>query len=342
MRVSVKWLKDYVDVTIPATEIAKRLTMAGNEVKAVEMMGANWENVVIGQIMAINPHPNADRLRLATVDTGKGERTVVCGAPNIAVGQKIVFASVGAELKDGHTGQTIRLKPAKIRGVESKGMICSEMEMGISQNHEGILVLPADAPLGMPLTEYLGDSVIDLDVTPNRPDCLSVIGIARETAALTGQSVHIPPVQYPETEPPVTEKITVEIQAPELCPRYCASLITGIKIKPSPQWMQDRLVAGGMRPINNIVDISNYVMLEYGQPLHTFDYDKIAGQKIIVRRAGEGEKYYLPGRGGAETKLQDAGDRGCGKSRRRSRGDGRRQQRGHGPDCRYTPGSCQF
>jgi phenylalanyl-tRNA synthetase beta chain len=289
MRVSYKWLKDYVNVSVPALELARRLTMAGNEVKAVEVLGANWANVVIGKIIAINPHPNADRLRLATVETGTGEQTVVCGAPNILVGQKIAFASVGAELKDGHTGQTIKLKPAKIRGVESKGMICSEMELGISQNHEGILVLPQDAPIGTPLSEYMGDSVIDLDVTPNRPDCLSVIGIAREAAALTGQTTRIPDIGYEETDTPVTEKIAVEIQAVDFCPRYCASLITGIKIKPSPQWMQDRLAASGMRPINNIVDISNYVMLEYGQPLHTFDYNKIQGKKIIVRLAGDGE-----------------------------------------------------
>ncbi len=291
MRVSLKWLKEYVDIPVSATELANCLTMAGNEVKAVEVIGAHWENVAIGQITAVNPHPNADRLRLATVDTGNGEQTVVCGAPNIAVGQKIVFASVGAELKDGHTGQTIRLKPAKIRGVESKGMICSEMELGISQNHEGILVLPADAPLGMLLSEYLGDAIIDLDVTPNRPDCLSVIGIAHETAALTKQKEHIPDVQYLESDISIENKISVEIKAPDLCSRYCASLVSNIKILPSPKWMQDRLVASGMRPINNIVDISNYVMLEYGQPLHTFDYDKIKEHKIIVRRANPEETF---------------------------------------------------
>ena len=278
-----------------------RLTMAGNEVKAVEITGAHWENVQVGQIIAINPHPNADRLRLATVRTAQGEQTVVCGAPNILVGQKIAFASMGAELKDGHTGQTIKLKPAKIRGVESAGMICSEMELGISQNHEGILVLPPDAPLGEPLGEYLGDAVIDLDVTPNRSDCLSVIGIAREAAALTGNSVRIPEIKYAESEIRVEDKIAVEIQSADLCPRYCASLITGIKITPSPKWMQDRLIACGMRPINNIVDITNYVMLEYGQPLHAFDYDKISGKQIIVRRANEGEM--IVSLDGAERKL---------------------------------------
>jgi phenylalanyl-tRNA synthetase beta chain len=291
MKVSVKWLKDYVDISIPAVDLANKLTMAGNEVASVKNLGANWNNVFVGQLVGINPHPNADRLRLATVDLGKEQHTVVCGAPNLTVGDRICFATVGAELLDGHTGQMSKLKPAKIRGVESKGMVCSEMELGISQNHEGILVLPPDAPLGMPLSEYMGDAVIDLEVTPNRPDCLSVIGIAREAAALTGQKVHIAAITYPESPLPVESKIAVEIQAPDLCPRYCASLITGIKIKPSPKWMQDRLTACGMRPINNIVDISNYVMLEYGQPLHTFDYDKIAGQKIIVRRAGENETF---------------------------------------------------
>ncbi len=289
MKVSVKWLKDYVDISIPAVDLANRLTMAGNEVASVKEQGANWGNVFVGKLVAVNPHPNADRLRLATVDLGRDQHTVVCGAPNLTIGDNICFATLGAELLDGHTGQMMKLKPAKIRGVESKGMVCSEMELGLSKNHEGILVLPQDAPLGMSLSDYMGDAVIDLEITPNRPDCLSVIGIARETAALTGKKVHINPVNYTESALPIEKKIAVEIQAPDLCPRYSASLITGIKIKPSPKWMQDRLTACGMRPINNIVDISNYVMLEYGQPLHTFDYDKIVGQKIVVRRAGENE-----------------------------------------------------
>jgi phenylalanyl-tRNA synthetase beta chain len=289
MRVSLKWLIDYLNITVSPSELANRLMMSGNEVKTIETIGAGWDNVVIGQVTAISPHPNADRLRLATVDTGKGQQTVVCGAFNFTAGDKIAFASIGAELIDGHTGQQVRLKAAKIRGVESKGMLCSEKELGISQDHTGIMVLPADAPVGVPLHEYLGDTVIDLDVTPNRPDCLSVIGIARESAALTGQGINIPAVDYIESSIPIGEKISVEIRDPDLCPRYCASLITGIQIRPSPKWMQDRLIASGLRPINNIVDISNYVMLEYGQPLHTFDYDKIAGQKIVVRRASEGE-----------------------------------------------------
>jgi len=289
MRVSLKWLKDYLNINITGKDLASRLNMAGNEVKAVEIIGGSWNNVVIGQILAVNPHPNADRLRLATITTGTEQHTVVCGAPNLTVGDKIAFAIVGAELKDGHTGQVVRLKPAKIRGIESKGMVCSEMELGLSQNHEGILVLPPDAPLGIALGEYLGDVIIDLDVTPNRPDCLSVIGIAREAAVLTGQKIRIVEPYYEETTTAISEMIGVEIMAPELCPRYSVTLIKDIKIMPSPKWMQDRLIASGMRPINNIVDISNYVMLEYGNPLHTFDYDKIVGKKIIVRRAQDGE-----------------------------------------------------
>ncbi len=287
-------------VTSPA-ELAHALMMSGNEVKAVLSAGDDWDNVVVGQVTAVNPHPNADKLRLATVETGKGPETVVCGAWNFSTGDKIAFASVGAVLKDGHSGQTLRLKPARIRGVESRGMICSEMELGISQDHSGILVLPADAPVGVSLKDYLGDTVIDLDVTPNRPDCLSIIGIAREAAALTNQKVHIQEPVYQETGIPVSQQIQVEIQAEDLCRRYCASLITDIQIKPSPSWMQDRLTACGLRPINNIVDISNYVMLEYGQPLHTFDYDRISGQKIIVRRANENE--ILTSLDGVERKL---------------------------------------
>jgi phenylalanyl-tRNA synthetase beta chain len=290
MRVSLKWLKEYLDIVVSPEELARLLTMAGSEVKSVETIGAGWQNVVVGQVLAINPHPNADRLRLATVDIGTDKPTVVCGAPNLKVGDKVAFASVGAELLDGHTGQKARLKPAKIRGVESKGMVCSEKELGISENHEGIIVLAPDAPIGIPLVDLVGDSIIDLDITPNRPDCLSIIGIARESAALTGQTVRVPEPKYESTGSPVEGLISVEIQAPDLCPRYCASLVSDVKIGPSPKWMQERLLASGMRPINNVVDITNYVMLEYGQPLHAFDYNRLNSKKIIVRRAGETER----------------------------------------------------
>ncbi len=289
MKVSLKWLQEYIDITLPPADLAHRLTMAGTEVKGTQVIGGVWENIVVGQIIAINPHPNADRLTLPTINTGTEQHTVVCGAPNLRLGAKVAFAYVGAQLIDGHTGQVFRLKPAKIRGVVSAGMACSEKELGISDSHEEIIVLPAEAPVGTPLADYLGDVILDLDVTPNRPDCLSVIGIAREIAALTGQSLRLPEVSYEETVFPIDQQISVEIAAPELCPRYCASLITGIKVAESPRWMQQRLLACGMRPINNIVDITNYVMLEYGQPLHAFDYHRIRGKRIIVRCATDGE-----------------------------------------------------
>ena len=289
MKVPLNWLREYVDIILPPTELANRLTMAGTEVKGIQVIGDGWENIVVGQIVAVNPHPNADRLSLTTIDLGTEQPTVVCGAPNLRLGDKVAFAYVGAQLIDGHSGQAFRLKSAKIRGVVSNGMACSEKELGISDSHEGIIVLPAEAPIGTPLASYLGDTIFDMDMTPNRPDCLSMVGIAREVAALTGQGLHLREIEYEEKALPIDQQISVEIAAPDLCPRYCASLITGIKVAESPRWMQQRLLRCGMRPINNIVDITNYVMLEYGQPLHAFDYHQIKGKKIIVRRATEGE-----------------------------------------------------
>ena len=289
MKASLKWLGDYADIKLTPKELAERLTMAGLEVKAMQTMGDTWDKVVIGEVIAVNPHPNADRLKLATVDLGTEQITVVCGAPNIGVGQRVPFAHIGARLINGYTGEAMSLKPAKIRGVVSAGMVCSEKELGISDNHEDILVLTPEAPIGVALTVYLGDIIFDLDVTPNRPDCLSVIGIAREIAALTGEPLRLPGIHYEESEKPIGSFASVDIAEPNLCPRYCASLITGIKIAPSPSWLQQRLNSCGMRPINNVVDTTNYVTLEYGQPLHAFDYRKLKGGQIIVRRAKNGE-----------------------------------------------------
>jgi phenylalanyl-tRNA synthetase beta chain len=289
MKVSLKWLGDYVDIKLAQKELAERLTMAGLEVKDIQAIGGAWDNVVIGEVITLNPHPNADRLKLATVDLGTHQVTVVCGAPNIGLGQRVPFAHVGARLIDVHTGEAISLTPAKIRGVVSEGMVCSEKELEISDSHEGILVLPPEAPIGAPLGDYLGDVIFDLDITPNRPDCLSVIGIAREIAALTGEPLQLPQIHYEEPEDSIDSFASVDIVEPDLCPRYCASLITGIKIAPSPSWLQQRLNSCAMRPINNVVDVTNYVMLEYGQPLHAFDYHKLKGRQIIVRSAGNGE-----------------------------------------------------
>ncbi len=302
MKVPISWLKEYVDIVLPIDELAERLTFAGLEVAAIEHVGDWWDRdkIVVGEVVEVHPHPNADRLTLAVVEYGGPEpETVVTGAPNIRVGDsglKAPFARRGARLIDGHQeGQNFMiLKGAKIRGVYSESMICSEKELGLSDDHTGIMLLEDDAPVGTPLQDYLGDTVLDFDLTPNLSRCFSMIGIAREVAALTGAELH---VQWPEMQaegPPIEGQIELEIEDPDLCSRYSATLIRGVKIGPSPRWMQRRLTLAGMRPINNIVDITNYVMWEWGQPLHAFDYDTLKGRNggppaIIVRRARSDE-----------------------------------------------------
>src|SRR4029079_5227867 len=293
MRISLKWLSEYVDLRLPAEELADKLTQAGMEVDAIERTGGDWgDEIRVAAVTAVEPPPNADRLRLASVDVGNGEHhRVVCGAPNLAVGQRIAFGVVGARVRDGHNGKPSVLKPAVIRGVESAGMVLSEYELGLSEDHEGILELPSDAPLGAPLADLLGDTVLDIAVTPNRPDWLSAVGIAREVAALTGETVREPSVEFAATGGAIKGKCAVDITAPDLCRRYVGAVILGVKIGPSPDWLQERLIAVRQRPINNVVDITNYVMLELGQPLHAFDYDAVAGHHIIVRRGEQAEQF---------------------------------------------------
>lgn len=293
MRVPLRWLSEYVDLTIDPKELANRLTTAGAEVGEI-ISTADWENIVVAHVTKLEPHPNADRLRLATVDIGGEERPrVVCGAPNIKKGHKVAYAAIGAKLIDGHTGESVTLKAAKIRGVESQGMICSEKELGLSEAHEGIVVLPKDTPVGKPLSQVLSDTVFDFEITPNRPDLLSVLGIAREVAALTGQAWRDPSIEYKEKTPAAKDVVRITIEDRDLCPRYVGAVIQNVKVGESPEWLKERLVAAGMRPINNIVDITNYVMLEMGQPLHAFDFDKVRGKQIIVRRAAPREKLTL-------------------------------------------------
>ena len=288
MRVPLSWLKDYVDIDAPVDELAHRLTMAGIEVGEVDSLGS-WEECYVGQVTGVGPHPNADRLTLCTVDWGHEVTQVVCGAPNVAQAQKIAYAKVGAKLFNSHSGKVEELKAAKIRGVVSEGMICSQLELGMGDDHAGILVLPEEAPVGMDLGEYLGDQVLVLELTPNRSDCLSVLGVARETAALTDASVREPDIEYPEDGNSIESLASVDIADPDLCRRYTAALIHGVKVGPSPGWMQERLEKAGMRPVNNIVDITNYVMLEFNQPLHAFDFNTLKEGKVIVRRARPGE-----------------------------------------------------
>lgn len=293
MLIPISWLRQYVPIELPPRELAHRLTMAGLEIDDVREVGAEWgrNNVVVGHVVELAPHPNADRLRVPTIDLGDGETaTVVCGGPNLANGQKIAFARVGAMLYNTKSGKAQPLKRTKIRGVESAGMVCSEVELGIGVDQEGILVLPPDAPVGADLVDYLGDAVLDASVTPNRPDCLSMLGVAHEVAALTGASVVEPDSTYPEEGGPIDDDARVEIDDPSLCSRYTASLVRGVRIGPSPQWLQDALESAGMRSINNVVDVTNYVMLEYGQPLHAFDFETVCDSRVIVRAARQGEQ----------------------------------------------------
>ena len=289
MKVPLSWLRQYVDVDIPSSDLAHRLTMAGVEVGEVQETGG-WSEIYVGSVTSVRQHPNADRLRLCTVTTGTDEMEVVCGAPNVAEGQKICFARVGAYLYNAHSERHETLAAARIRGVESQGMICSELELGLGDDHSGIIVLPDDAPLGEPLSGYLGDTVLDLELTPNRLDCLSMLGVAHEVAALTGGTVTEPDARYEESGAPVGERVSISIADPELCHRYTATVIDGVSIGPSPQWLQERLTRAGLRPISNVVDVTNFVMLEYNQPLHAFDLGTVKDSTVIVRRARSGEK----------------------------------------------------
>jgi len=304
MRVPLQWLREMIDVELPIPELAERLTLGGLEVTAIDHVGEWWdrEKLLVGEVLGIREHPNADRLVLARVRLGPDEDLeVVTGAPNLPVGskgQKVAFAKTGARLIDGYAEQEswITLKPAKIRGVRSEGMVCSEKELGLSDNHEGILILPEDAPVGHALVDYWGDTVLDLDLTPNLARCFSILGVAREAAALTDVPFRWEPPEMLVEGAPIDGRVAVEIADPNLCPRYAAALVSDVTIGPSPAWMQRRLVLAGMRPINNVVDITNYVMLELGQPLHAFDYAKVrpvnpgGPPTIIVRRAHDRER----------------------------------------------------
>ncbi|MXW27969.1 MAG: phenylalanine--tRNA ligase subunit beta [Chloroflexi bacterium] len=292
MRAPLLWLADYVDLEVGAEAVAERLTMAGIEVGRVESVGAHWGAAVrVGEVLSIDPHPNADRLLLVTVDFRDGQIQVVTGAANFSVGDRVPLAQVGAMLYNAYKEDRPleELRPAKLRGVESRGMICSGAELGISDDHSGILVLPPDAPVGAELGTYLGGEAIELDLKPDRADCLSMLGVARYVAGLFERPFKSPQLgDHRMPEPPPALEVSIEDSTD--CPRYSVAYLTDIQIGPSPDWLARRLEAAGQRPINNIVDITNFVMLEYGQPLHAFDRDKLAGEFIGVRRARSGEE----------------------------------------------------
>jgi phenylalanyl-tRNA synthetase beta chain len=288
MRVPLFWLHDYCDPGIGLAELEHRLTMTGTKVEALHTHGVTaLEHFLVGRVLAAERHPDADRLTVCTVDVGAGdERTIVCGAPNVAAGQIVAVAEPGAVMPDG-----TRLKAAKLRGVESAGMILAEDEVAIGPDHDGIMVLDPDLRPGTPLADVLpiATDVLELEITPNRPDCLSIYGIAREVHAATGAPLAPPPWSHDPGGRGEVPGVTIEVQDSELCPRFTARLFEDVAIGPSPEWLKARLSAAGMRPINNVVDITNFVMLATGQPMHAFDFDLVAGSRLVVRRALDGE-----------------------------------------------------
>ncbi len=289
MKVSLSWLKEYVSFSGPIQDLSDALTMAGLEVDAVFDRYTYLEKILVGRVATVIDHPNADKLKLCTVQTGDNlDFAVVCGAPNVKPGMLAPLALPGAVMPDGTV-----IRTGTIRGEKSHGMLCSEFELGLGTDQSGIMTLTDTCCVGDTLAKALtlSDMVLDIDLTPNRPDCLSILGTAREVAALTGLTVNYPDTLITDSEDRISKLTSVTIKAPADCPRYAARIVDGITIGPSPFWLQDRLVSIGLRPINNIVDITNFVMMETGQPLHAFDLDHLAGNRIVVRRAAKGEVF---------------------------------------------------
>ncbi|MEM1126428.1 MAG: phenylalanine--tRNA ligase subunit beta [Bacteroidota bacterium] len=304
MNISYNWLRAFVHLDQDPEALAETLTMLGLEVESVERVGAALDGVVVGHVLDVQQHPNANRLTLCQVDLGDGAPVqIACGAPNVARGQKVPVATVGTTLmlpsrKNPGELEPVTISKAKLRGEISEGMICAEDELGLSDDHGGIMVLDPDAEVGHSFQAYLEargrqvvDHVLDIAITPNRPDAVSHLGVARDVAALTGRTLCREKVALPAAGGAAAEAVRVQIEAPEACPRYVAMLVRGVTVGPSPEWLQQRLVAVGLRPINNLVDITNYVMYECGQPLHAFDYDQLAGPAIVVRPAKAGEPF---------------------------------------------------
>jgi len=287
MIVNTKWLEKYTEIPYGPAELEEKLTFLGLESTIKKNPADQINGVIVAEIQEVMSHPNADRLRICRVETGSGSMDVVCGAPNVEVGQKVPLARVGTVLPNG-----LQLKPVKIRGVQSEGMLCAEDELCISDDHNGIMVLSQDAPVGIEIKDHLGGkgTSIDIDLTPNRPDCTSHIGVARDITLLTDNELQIPGIKFTESNIPTSDYISVDIDNNIGCPRYAARIVQGVKIGPSPKWLIDYLTSVDLRSINNVVDAANFVLLETGHPLHTFDYRMIKGKKIIVRSAKDGEE----------------------------------------------------
>lgn len=300
MNISYKWLKEYVDFDLSAEEVGKALTSMGLEVEAVEELQSikgGLAGLVVGQVLTCEPHPDSDHMHVTTVDEGNGVvQQIVCGAPNVAAGQKVIVAQLGCKLYDGD--KEFVIKKSKLRGVESNGMICAEDEIGVGNSHDGIIVLPEDAVVGTPAAEYYGlesDYVIEVDITPNHSDACSHWGVARDFYAYLKQNGFETELHRPSVDDFKVQnndlKIDVTVEAGEACPRYCAVTVKNCEVKESPKWLKDRLTVIGQRPINNIVDITNYIMMAYGQPLHCFDADMVKGGKVVVKTMPEGTPF---------------------------------------------------
>lgn len=299
MKVAYNWLKEYADLDLSVNEVSTLLTDCGLEIDAVEEVEnirGGLKGLVVGKVLTCVPHPDSDHLHCTTVDVGQGEPlAIVCGAANVAAGQKVIVATVGTVLYEGD--KSFVIKKSKLRGAESNGMICAEDEIGVGSSHEGIMVLPEDTPVGMPAAEYFhlqSESVFEIGLTPNRSDATSHIGVVRDLVALErvrrGKDIAVKYPSVADFKPGSGLSVSVEVQDAENCPRYAGLCINGVKVQPSPEWLQKRLLSVGLRPINNVVDVTNFVLMETGQPMHAFDMAKIKGHKVVVRRAHEGEK----------------------------------------------------
>lgn len=290
MKISYNWLKKYIPIKLSVEEFCDKLTMFGLEVEEIINLEEKFENIVIGKIISISKHPNSDHLSTCLVDIAEKEPlSVICGAPNVGKNQTVVLAKIGAKIGE------IEVKKVKLRGIKSFGMICSEKELGLSENHSGIMILDEKFNAGEPISKALNlaDNIIEVEVTPNRPDLLGMIGLAREIGVMIDEKYSKPKIKFQESSQLTSDAISIEIKNPKLCPRYCCRIVRNVTIKSSPDWLQQRLRAIGLRSINNVVDVTNFVLMEYGQPLHAFDYDKISGKKIIVRTAKNNEQIEL-------------------------------------------------
>ena len=288
MIVTYNWLKEFVDFKFSPDDLAHRLTMAGLEVDSMERVGEGFDSVVVARLVSVDKHPDADKLTVCQVDSGTETVQVVCGAKNHKSGDLVALATVGTVLPGD-----FKIKKSKIRGIESFGMLCSEKELGLADSSDGIMILSPDFKLGQPVFEALGlkDVRYEIGLTPNRPDCLSVMGVAREVAAMAGGALEVTMPALIEGEQKTSDLTSVIIEEPELCPRYAARLILGVKIGPSPEWLVRRLESVGQRSINNVVDVTNLILMELGQPLHAFDYRRLAEGRIVVTRAASSEQF---------------------------------------------------